>query len=168
MSPATGRFAIVGVGAVLPDAADLGEFWRLVVEGRSVSRTVPEGRWSTPPDDVVIGTPPRADSVASGRGCFVDCDGLPLPAGTAGLDPLFRIGVAAARRAMADANGQQRHRERTGVIIGNIVLPTDHSSRLSGRVYGRALEHALFGGTDPEPIGPRGCRRTCHRAGRPS
>lgn len=140
-----GRIAIVGIGGVFPGADALDGFWRLIAEGGCAARQVPPGRWRLPEGEAHAADSPRPDKVASIRGCFVDHEALPAASGAEDLDPLFRIALAAARRAWSDARGAERSRERTGVIIGNIVLPTDHSSGLSEQVYARALEEALFG-----------------------
>jgi acyl transferase domain-containing protein/3-hydroxymyristoyl/3-hydroxydecanoyl-(acyl carrier protein) dehydratase len=139
------RIAIVGIGGLFPGSENLDGFWRQIAERSCAAGPVPEGRWNIPIRDAVGDGDPQHDAVASARGCFVDERGLPVPRETDGLDPLFRIGTAAAHRAFADARGAVRAPERTGVIIGNIVLPSDQSSRVSERIYGGALERALFG-----------------------
>ena len=48
MEDSTGRaIAIVGLGAILPDAPDVQQFWQNIIEKRYSIREVPAERWST-------------------------------------------------------------------------------------------------------------------------
>src|SRR6185503_6349149 len=52
------------------------------------------------------------------------------------LDPMFHLGLHAARQAWTSAKTEGVDKDRVGVIIGNIVLPTDGVSALSREVLG--------------------------------
>ena len=43
-----GSVAIVGVGAIFPDAPTIDRFWENILAGRASSREVPPGRWLLP------------------------------------------------------------------------------------------------------------------------
>lgn len=132
------RVAIVGRGGVFPGAHTLADFWKNIAEGLDCGRPVPPTRWSLRPEWAISdapGTPP--DRVPHGWGCYLES--LPeLPADLEsatreleGLDPLFRIGLAAAVQAWRDARTTALDRQRVGVILGHIVLPTEATSALS-------------------------------------
>jgi len=145
--------AIVGVGGVFPGARDLREFWRNVAQGRDVTRDASASRWGLPPEslfDPEIGAP---DKVYSLRGGFVDdhavnldLERLNLPADLLdGLDPMYKLGLAAAQQAVTDAGLDPGLRARTGAIIGNIVLPTEKTSALTRALFNRAFEEKVTG-----------------------
>lgn len=142
--------AIVGIGAVFPGANDLDGFWEMVRSGANAAREVPSGRWILDPAEA-IASEVSADKVNSKRGCFVDdCpfdpQGLNLDAATlAGLDPVFHLLLHAGNQAWRDAATSELDRQRVGVIIGNIVLPTDASSALADEVLGPAFESKVLG-----------------------
>jgi acyl transferase domain-containing protein/3-hydroxymyristoyl/3-hydroxydecanoyl-(acyl carrier protein) dehydratase len=138
------RVAIVGVGGLFPGAgADLQAFWNLIESGQSAAREVPASRWILDVEDIYQREQAVADKVFSRRGCFLDeFDSTPLndlDIDTDWLktaDPLFTLGLRAAQLAMNDVRSQKLPRQRMGVTIGNIVLPTDHSSRIAEEVLG--------------------------------
>ncbi|MEE8340413.1 MAG: beta-ketoacyl synthase N-terminal-like domain-containing protein, partial [Xanthomonadales bacterium] len=133
--------AIVGIGGVFPGAVDLDSFWEMVSSGGSAAREVPPGRWILDPAQACSGKV-LADKVNSTSGCFIDdfsfeASGLDLdPTTLAGLDPAFHLLLHAGRQAWQDAATTQLKRNRVGVVIGNIVLPTDASSDLADEILG--------------------------------
>jgi acyl transferase domain-containing protein len=132
----TPSVAIVGIGGIFPDAPDLGRFWDNIRNGRSAAREVPAGRWRLPADSLFDPEPGAADRVYSLRGCFIDkipplslLVGLSIdPESLAGLDPLFHLLLHAGKRAFDDGVTAPLDRSRIGVIIGNLVLPSEKSS----------------------------------------
>ena len=136
------RIAIVGIGGLFPgvdislddqSGRHLDEFWKNVQSGRNCSREVPADRWLLDKDDV-WSKDLAADKVNSIRGCFLDPFQLD-PAGLdldkdilAKLDPMFHVLLHAGQQAWQDTNNDKLDKQRIGVIIGNIVLPTDASS----------------------------------------
>jgi PfaB family protein len=158
--PTKPRIAIVSLGAVFPnmggaDPSDLSAFWDMLREGRSAARTAPPGRWTIEPDQATITghvqTPPEPDRVASPRACFVNNFTLD-PAGLDAdpdlldrLDPVYRIGLAAARDAWNSAQTESLDRTRVGVVIGNIALPTDASSAIADEILTQVFEDQLLG-----------------------
>ncbi|MDJ0836707.1 MAG: beta-ketoacyl synthase N-terminal-like domain-containing protein [Acidobacteriota bacterium] len=146
------QVAIVGIGAVFPSSQDLNQFWDHVKNGISVAREVPEDRWPVDPDKVFDPQKPKDDKVYSKRGCFVDdvrLDTSDLKISVAeleGLDPVFITGLTAAQAAYRDARMTQVDHGRTGVIIGNIVLPTEKASELTRAWLGRTFTELVAGG----------------------
>ncbi|MBT0664300.1 type I polyketide synthase [Geobacter pelophilus] len=145
--------AIVGIGGIYPDAHDLGRFWDNISNARSAAREVPDGRWQIPVDvayDPEVGKP---DHVYSRRGCFIneipplaDLSGLAIDTALlADLDPLFHLLLHAGKRAFDDAITEKLNRDRIGVIIGNLALPSEKSTLLTRQWLGKSFEEALLG-----------------------
>src|SRR4029077_2708974 len=91
-----------------------------------------------------------ADHVYSKRGYFLgdirlETTGLDLPADfLAQLDPLFHLTLHAGRQAWLAGNTDTLDRQRVGVILGNIALPTDKASVLSREYLVRTFEEKLI------------------------
>ena len=158
------RIAIVGIGGLFPGAGDtegrtqtgshLETFWKNIQTGRDCSREVPEDRWLLDKEDALNENKSAelaADKVNSIRGCFLDSleldpTGLDLDKDIlAKLDPMFHILLHAGRQAWQDVNHDNLNKQRIGVIIGNIVLPTDSSSALADETLGPVFESQLLG-----------------------
>src|SRR5512133_3707871 len=153
MSSDSPTVAIVGIGGIFPDAPDLDRFWSNIRTSRSATRDVPAGRWQIPADaafDPAVGV---ADRVYSRRGCFIDeilpastLSGLFIdPERLEGLDPLFHLLIHAGKRAFDDGITASLDRSRVGVIIGNLALPSETSTRLARTWLGRTFEEKLLG-----------------------
>ncbi len=158
------RVAIVGIGGLFPRASSakdstqtedhLKTFWKDIQAGLDCSREVPEGRWCIKKEDA-WSAELTIDKVNSIRGCFLnpfqlDPTGLDLDEDIlAKLDPMFHILLHAGRQAWQDANQERENnklnKKRVGIIIGNIVLPTDSSSMLADETLGAVFESQLLG-----------------------
>ncbi|MFE5563951.1 beta-ketoacyl synthase N-terminal-like domain-containing protein [Amycolatopsis japonica] len=134
--------AIVGRGCVLPGALSPQEFWRNIADRRISTSTVPSGRWRLPDDAVARLTGPAPCPVRTSVGGYVtgfdavfDPGGFRLPAeDLAGLDPLFQWVMHGAREALREADAEEAV-ERTGLILGNLSLPTDGMVRFAEQVW---------------------------------
>lgn len=155
--------AIVGIGGIFPDAPDLTAFWDNIINRRNAFREVPEGRWMVPADKVFNSEPGKADCVYSKRGCFIEelapatsLSGLAIsPDRLIGLDPLFHLLIHAGKRAYDDAVTNYLDHSRVGVIVGNLVLPSESSAVLTSNYLGRTFEEQLLGTASPaRPISP--------------
>ena len=138
--------AVVGMGGIFPGAPNLGSFWANIAAGVDASREVPPHRWildAARAHDSEIG---RADKVYSTRGCFIEDFHLDMrdldldPEVVARLDPLFHLALHSGRQAVTDAGLSEDSRERVGVIIGNIALPTDSSSKMAREILGPTFD----------------------------
>ncbi|MBW2997029.1 type I polyketide synthase, partial [Candidatus Woesearchaeota archaeon] len=145
--------AIVGIGGIFPGAHDLDTFWDNIAKGKSVSREVPEGRWVLSAKDAHSASGVHPDKADSSRACFIDSfsvsDSLDLemdPAFIDKLDPLCHVTLFAGVNAFNNAVTEGLDRSRTGVIIGNIALPTQKSSALSWQVLGKSFEESVLKG----------------------
>ncbi len=126
--------AIVGVGAVLPDAPSARAFWKNVKEARYSISEVRKERWN--PDFYYDADPKAPDKTYSKIGGWVrDWEWDPLkwrlalpPRVAAAMDLTQKWAVVATREALADYGYPSRplNGERTAVILGNAMAGDTH------------------------------------------
>jgi acyl transferase domain-containing protein/3-hydroxymyristoyl/3-hydroxydecanoyl-(acyl carrier protein) dehydratase len=148
--------AVVGLGGVFPGARDLESFQRNLLDGADAVREVPPGRWVVDPRDAFDPTP-GLDRCYCTAGCFVedfefDPGGLNLDS-IDGLDPVYQLALHAGRDAWAEVATGSIDRDRVGVVLAAIALPTDSSSEITQAVLGRSFEESLTGGDKSWPRG---------------
>ncbi|HEY4564821.1 MAG TPA: beta-ketoacyl synthase N-terminal-like domain-containing protein, partial [Thermoanaerobaculia bacterium] len=145
--------AIVGVGAVLPDAPDVPTFWSNIKNGRySISET-PADRWDA--GRYFDADPKAPDKSYSKIGGWVrdwEWDPiawkLPIPPRVGeSMDRTQKWALSATRQALADYGWPARNLDpdRTAVILGNAMAGERHyltAMRLSFPEYARELESA--------------------------
>ncbi len=134
--------AIVGMGCAFPGALNPAQYWDIINTGNCLARTPPGTRW--PQDSKKYCASQLApDRLLSDRACFVD----PLPEFTTpqlpgfnlqGLDPLFQLLLHAGVQAWDDAVTAGLNRDRCGVLLGQIVLPTPSLSAWSDELLAKA------------------------------
>ena len=150
--------AIVGMGCAFPDADTPEAFWELVRQGRDTVRPVTKERWGQAPTLLYESPGPSPDKAYSLAGCFVDDASLGLdwekltisPERLGPLDPLFKVGLYAAQQAWLSAKTERVSLQRVGVLIGNIVLPSQSSSALTRESFGEQFKAKLLGETGSE------------------
>jgi acyl transferase domain-containing protein len=121
--------AIVGVGAVMPDAPDAASFWANITGGRYSITDIPAGRWD--PELYYDPDPHAPEKTYSKIGAWVrEFDWNPLawklpipPLVSAAMDDGQKWAVACTRAALIDAGWPERplDHERTAVILGNAM-----------------------------------------------
>jgi len=144
--------AIVGMGAMFPDAPNLAAFWRLLRTGRDAVRDVPETHWSLA--DYHDADPHAPDKTYAKRGAFLPPHafdptefGIP-PSILEATDTSQLLGLVVARMAMDDAGygeGRAWDRSRASVILGvtgTQELVISLGARLGHPRWRRALEAA--------------------------
>jgi PfaB family protein len=142
------KIAIVGIGGVFPGANNLDEFWKNIVNAKDTAIDVAEDRWRVQPDEL-YSTSLSSDKVNSRRACLIqnfefNPEGFNVDkALLQRLDPMYQILLHAGRDAWNDANTDSVNRERVGVVIGNIALPTESSSLLSDELFKQLFESQL-------------------------
>ena len=145
----TERIAIVGIGGVFPGARDLDQFWQNILNARDTAIDVQADRWRLSPDDL-YSKELAPDKVNSRRACLIqdfqfNPDGLNIDADLLQrLDLMYQILLHAGRDAWNDACTEAINKERVGVIIGNIVLPSELSSQYSDEIFKRLFEKQLL------------------------
>lgn len=117
--------AIVGLGAVMPDAQNIEQFWKNIYDGKNSIGEVPKERWD--PDLFYDPDPSVPDKTYTKIGAFIrdfKFDGVKFripPKMASKLDPIQQMALTAAKEALEDANYESENfnRENTAVIIGN-------------------------------------------------
>ncbi len=145
--------AIIGVGAILPDARDAQTFWDNVRDGRYSISEVDRERWD--PALYYDPDPHRPEKTYSKIGGWVrDWDWDPLgwklpmpPKVSDAMDDTQKWAVACTRMALADAGWPERPLalDRTAVILGNAMAGERHYLtvlRISFPELAGALERA--------------------------
>ena len=140
--------AIVGIGCIFPGASNMDQFWSLICRASCMASQPPAGRWPGDPR-IFCDSKLSADRLLSSRACFVD----PLPPvsvpevqglDTSGLDPLFHLLLYAGQQAWNDAVTDYLDGSKCGVLLGQIVLPSETLSNWSDALLARATE-AVWG-----------------------
>ena len=143
--------AVVGVGAIMPDAPDAPTFWQNIKSGRySITEVSPE-RWN--PDDYYDPDPLAPDKTYSKIGGWVRdytfdpfAWRMPIPPKVlAVMDGAQQWAVAICREALLDYGYPDRYlnTERTAVILGNAMAGENHyltAMRILHPEYIHALE----------------------------
>ncbi|HYD54414.1 MAG TPA: beta-ketoacyl synthase N-terminal-like domain-containing protein, partial [Gemmatimonadaceae bacterium] len=155
--------AIVGVGAVLPDAPDAPSFWANLIAGRDSIAETPPDRWD--PALYYDPDPKAPDKSYSKIGGWVrEWNWEPLkwklpipPAVSAQMDRGQQWAIAAAREALTDFGWPKRPLEplRTAVIVGNAMAGERHymtALRVHFPEWARELEQAPHFGALPEDV----------------
>src|SRR6478672_3334569 len=126
--------AVVGVGAVMPDAPDVAQFWKNITAGRYSIAEVPADRW----DPGLFYDADRAapDKTYSKIGGWVrECAWEPLqwkmaipPRVADAMDDAQRWGITCTRAALLDYGYPERplDADRTAVILGNAMAGEKH------------------------------------------
>src|SRR5574340_84493 len=126
--------AVVGVGAIMPDAEDAPTFWKNVREARYSITDVPADRWR---EDLYFDPDPKApDKTYSKIGGWVRSFhfeplkwGIPIPPSVlSGMDDGQKWAISAARQALQDYGYPQRplNNDRVAVILGNALAGENH------------------------------------------
>jgi malonyl CoA-acyl carrier protein transacylase len=126
--------AIVGVGAVMPDAHNLPQFWSNIKNGVYSISDVPAERWQKSLYyDADRKAPDKAYSTIGGWVRSFDWDPikwrLPIPPKVGDLmDLTQKYAIAASREALLDFDYENKDfdRERTAVIFGNAMGGDQH------------------------------------------
>ena len=148
--PQARAVAVVGIGALLPDAPDAAAFWKNLCEGRYSIAEVPLERWSV--DDYYDPDPSAPDKTYSKiggwvRGYAFDWQRYRVPPRVAAsMDPGQQWAVSVAAQALADYGlpGRALDLERTGVVLGAAMGGELHYLT-TARVMFPEFRHALEG-----------------------
>jgi PfaB family protein len=142
--------AVVGMAGVFPGALDLTAFWDNLVSKVDSAAEVPADRWISPLN-VMTNSRPAPDKAYSARACLIngfvlDSSGLNLhPDLIKTLDPLYPLALHAGKTALAHCNIAAIDKNRIGVCLAAIALPTSQSTRLTREMGEFFLEETLFG-----------------------
>jgi len=142
--------AIIGMGALMPEAHNLQEFWDNILAKVDCITDVPASRWNI--DDYYDPDPTAPDKTYSKRGGFLpDVNFDPLEFGLPpnileATDASQLLSLLVAKEALIDAGyyqGPEALRDKTGVILGvcsGQKLITPLSARMQYPIWNRVLE----------------------------
>ncbi|MCJ7625977.1 MAG: acyltransferase domain-containing protein, partial [Anaerolineaceae bacterium] len=126
--------AVVGLGAIMPDAFNVPAFWNNIKEGKYSITDVPFDRWD--PDDYYDPDPTVPNKTYSKLGAWVKgfhfnpLDiGVPIPPKVlAVMDPAQQWAIASSYQALQDYGYPERPLDntRTAVILGNTLAGENH------------------------------------------
>ena len=138
------------MGGLFPGALTLENFWHNIIHNIDSSREVPPDRWIAEADEVYR-SHLVPDHAVSRHACLIegfefDPQGLNLePDLLAALDPVYHITLHAGRQAFRNAQMGPVDKNRIGVIVAAIALPTDSSSALTRAILGKARQKEIWG-----------------------
>lgn len=141
--------AIVGLGALLPDAHDVPTFWHNVTTARYSVTEVPPERWNA--DDYYDPDPRAVGKTYSKIGGWVTgfaFDSLKYripPRAAAAMDEAQMWGVVATREALLDAGHPDRTLDlaRTAIVLGNAMGGELHYLTVAGVTTPPSVLHAF-------------------------
>ena len=147
--------AIVGVGAVMPDAHNLPQFWSNIKQGVYSITDVPDSRWKKSLYyDADRKAPDKAYSTIGGWVKSFDWDPikwkLPIPPKVGDLmDLTQKYVISASREALIDYGFEHKDfdRERTAVIFGNAMGGDQHLYSAARALFPEFAEALLAAGS---------------------
>jgi acyl transferase domain-containing protein len=130
------HIAVVSMAGIFPGANDTEPFIRHILNRKQHVIQIPAHRWVAPVNKMV-GSSTKPDRAVSDRAGLItdfsfdpaglDLDGVLL----AGLDPVHHLVLDAGRTACQNCHLPEDLKQRTGVILASIALPTDTASLFS-------------------------------------
>jgi len=132
----TGKTAVVSMAGVFPQAGNTKIFLDHILHKKDCIIQVPDHRWAGPVQDFVSNTPLPDKAVSDKAGLIENFDfdpsGLLMdPSLLSLLDPVHQLVLHAGREAFLQCRHTKADKQRTGVILAAIALPTDRSSDFS-------------------------------------
>ncbi|MBB5016758.1 acyl transferase domain-containing protein/3-hydroxymyristoyl/3-hydroxydecanoyl-(acyl carrier protein) dehydratase [Chitinivorax tropicus] len=146
------HIAIVGLGCLFPGAETPAQYWQNLLDRRDCTTPLSNTELGVDPTVYFDPTPGTTDKIHYNknghvRGFQFQSAGYRLPkAQLDALDPLYQWTLYAADQALKDAGHGQADesiRQRCGLVIGNIGMPTHSVKRLFADFYHRMLDPYL-------------------------
>ena len=139
MKPETGKIAITGISGIFPGAGNIEQFCHNILNKKEAIIDIPQHRWIVPQDSILSSEyiPDTACSKKAGiirDFKFNPCDFNIDKDLLTGLDPLHKMVLSAGRQALSGSYNTEKIREKTGVIIAAISLPTEKSSETAWQI----------------------------------
>ena len=140
--------AVVGMSGVFPGANELSTFWQNIINCVETVDDVPIDRWGIAPQ-AMLADQNSPDKAYSRRACLIqgfqfDPSGLTIsPALVRDLDPLYHLVLHAGRQALAGSVSPDLSRDRIGVTLAALVLPTQGASDVARRIVGQSIADAV-------------------------
>ncbi|HFC12720.1 MAG TPA: polyketide synthase, partial [Anaerolineae bacterium] len=155
------KIAIIGISTLFPDAATPQQYWQNLVERKDSRSAATADQMGVSAEifyNPAQGTQDKYYCLQGGyvRDFVFDAAGDRLPAAQIeGMDDLFKWGLYVADQALEDARirggsgkgkgerGKEEILKRTGVVLGNLLFPTQKSHFLFEGLYREAVEGAV-------------------------
>ena len=136
MKKMTGKTAVVAMAGVFPQAGNTNIFLDHILHKKDCIIRVPDHRWAGPVQEFVSNTPVPDKAVSDKAGLIDHFDFDPSgflmdPSLLSLLDPVHQLVLHAGREAFLQCRHTKADKQRTGVILAAIALPTDRSSDFS-------------------------------------
>ncbi len=163
--------AIVGMAATLPKAPTPDDLWQMILKRDHASSIIPETRWPVAPQSVHSNTL-KPDKTRSVHACLLDSlpdipDALRNQFDLSQLDPVFHLTLHTGHLLYQDICGSYPDSDRTGIILGNIILPTSKASEISADLVLPGINH-LVTGIQPKTAAPLYDTRNLYPAALPA
>ncbi|MCG8636096.1 MAG: beta-ketoacyl synthase, partial [Desulfobacterales bacterium] len=137
------KIAVVSMAGIFPGAPDTDTFIANILAKQGAVVKVPGHRWAAPSQVMVSGsdTALQPDRAASDRAGLItdfqfDPSGFDMDRELLeNLDPVHQLVLSAGREAVGQCRLSASVKERTGVILAAIALPTDRSSKICHDIY---------------------------------
>lgn len=142
--------AVVGMSCIFPDAVNINAFWSNLENGRSAVKEIPASRWLAKPESV-MSEKYEIDRTCSRRAGLIDGFGFDpegfevAPEILSKLDPSHKIVLDAGRQLLNDFRLKENEKPETGIILAAIALPTEGSSRLTGKLVWPEIKSGITG-----------------------
>ncbi|MFM6631236.1 MAG: beta-ketoacyl synthase N-terminal-like domain-containing protein [Microcystis panniformis] len=146
------KIAIIGIGCLFPEAKNLEELWEILIQGRDVTSEIKaeELRGNDPAFyyDGNLGTPDKISYTKQGylRGFNFDPRGYRLPPEELQqFDRLHHLCFYGAKEALKDSGYEDEEAilSQTGLILGNLCIPTEYSSLIFSDIHLQSLSFYL-------------------------
>lgn len=144
--------AIVGMAGVFPGADDVNRFWQNIVRKADAAKPVPADRWAVSPDRIVSPAP-APDKAFHATACLIkdirfNFEGMGLDADLIeALDPMHKLVLHVGRASLSgiapNKDTGEIVKEKTGVMLAAIALPSEGASDFAGLLFGPAIHHAI-------------------------
>ncbi|MDT8378661.1 MAG: beta-ketoacyl synthase N-terminal-like domain-containing protein [Desulfotignum sp.] len=130
------HIAVVSLAGIFPGAPDAQRFITQILNKQQHIIQIPQNRWVAPKEKMVTASPAPDRAVSDRAGLITDfsfdATGLDLDETLlSGLDPVHHLVLSAGRTACRSCHLPQNLKQRTGVILAAIALPTDTASDFS-------------------------------------
>ncbi|QTA79536.1 Putative multi-domain beta-ketoacyl polyketide synthase [Desulfonema limicola] len=142
--------AVVGIAGLFPSTPNLNIFWNNLINKKDSVIEVPGHRWVIPAH-AVYNHVSMPDKAYSKRACLIDDDFGFEPAGfdieeslIKELDPLYHMVLHTGRQAWQDCITKPIDKNKAGVVLAAIALPTDASSALTREILGKSFENQVL------------------------
>lgn len=141
------NIAIVGLGCLFPGADSIEKYWENLIQSRDCASPLSVAETGVDPAVYYHPVSGTADKIGYNRNGHIrdfhfDASGYALPASELEtLDNLFKWTLYAAAQALDHSGYRQQPQvlAKTGLLIGNIGMPTHSGKRLMSRFYHQML-----------------------------